>query len=134
MICVIMMIAAAVISIIAIIRSAMGYDNAVELIITVMLVVGLAVFNMGMRVSYNNTCEYLHNEYKEITMLYDAIEQSDSEYLRYNFYERIENYNEQYTTYVKDLNNPWFNWLVYNDIDDIDSIEFNWRNVPNAEI
>lgn len=134
MICIILMIAAAMISVIAIARCAAGCNNIVELMITTMLAIGLALFNMGMLVSYNNTCEHLHNEYKEIIMLYDTIEQSDNEYLRFNFYERIENYNEQYTTYIKDLNNPWFDWLVCDNVDDIEYIEFNWRGVPNAEI
>jgi hypothetical protein len=57
--------------------------------------------------------------------------QSDNEYLRHIFFERVEEYNRQYDLYVQDLNNPWFDWLVYDNVDDIEHIKFNWRGVPN---
>ncbi len=134
MICVILMIVAIVIAIIAIIAVATGHDNLVPvatMTVAIVLSFCLGLFNTLMRVGYVDIYENLHKEYEEIVLLYDTIDKSDNEYLRYNFYERIEEYNEQYDCYVNDLNSPWFNWLVYDDVDDIEPIEFNWKGVPN---
>ena len=134
MICVIAMIVAlitAVISIIVVVH----YNNPdfePILITSIILFLCLALFCTLMRVNYIDIHENLHTEYEEIVLLLDSVNQSDNEYLRHIFFERVEEYNKQYDLYVQDLNSPWFNWLVYGNIDDIKHIEFEWRGVPNG--
>lgn len=133
MICVIATIVAliaAVLSIIVVVH----YNNAnfePILITSVILFFCLILFCTLMRVNYIDIHENLHAEYEEIVLLLDSVDQSDNEYLRHIFFERVQEYNRQYDLYVQDLNSPWFNWLVYDNVDDIERIEFNWRGVPN---
>lgn len=132
MICIIAMIVAIVIAVISIIVVYNEYDNFIPLmVIAIVLALCLGFFNTLMRVNYIDIHENLHAEYEEIVLLLDSVDQSDNEYLRHIFFERVQEYNRQYDLYVQDLNSPWFNWLVYDNVDDIEHIEFNWRGVPN---
>lgn len=133
MICVIatiVMLITAVVSIILMVR----YKNtnfAPVLTASAALCLCLILFCGLMRLEYIDIHENLHTKYKELSLVLDSIEQSDNEYLRYIFFDKVEEYNEQYDLYVRDLNSPWFNWLVYENVDDIEPIEFDWRGVPN---
>lgn len=132
MICIIAMIVAIVIAVISIIVVYNEYDNFIPLmVIAIVLAFCLGFFNTLMRASYIDIHENLHAEYEEIVLLLDSVDQSDNEYLRHIFFKRIEEYNKQYDLYVQDLDNPWFDWLVYGNVDDIERIEFNWRGIPN---
>lgn len=130
MICVIAMAVAfiaVIISVIMVYRGNINFEPA--LITSVLLFLCLALFCCLMRVNYVYIHENLHTEYKEIVLLLDSVNQSDNEYLRHIFFERVEEYNKQYDLYVQDLNNLWFDWLVYDNVDDIEHIEFNWRGI-----
>ena len=133
MICVIIMIVALVaIAFSAIIIVHYNKDGFVPVLaVSSLLFLSLVIFCAAMRVSYIDIHENLHAEYEEMSLLLDSVDQSDNEYLRHIFYERVEEYNKQYDLYVQDLNSPWFNWLVYENVDDIEPIEFDWRGVPN---
>lgn len=132
MICVIAMIVALITAVISIIVVYNNINFAPILIISVTLFICLALFCGLMRVEYIDIHEKLHTEYEELVLVLDSVEQSDNEYLRHIFFERVEEYNKQYDLYVQDLNSPWFNWLVYDNVDNIEHIEFEWRGVPNG--
>lgn len=132
MICIIIMIVAIVIAVMTIIVVYNEYDNFIPLmVIAIVLALCLGFFNTLMRIEYIDIHEKLHTEYEEIVLLLDSVDQSDNEYLRHIFFERVQEYNRQYDLYVQDLDNPWFDWLVYGNVDDIERIEFNWRGIPN---
>lgn len=132
MICIIIMIVAIVIAVMTIIVVYNEYDNFIPLmVIAIVLALCLGFFNTLMRIEYIDIHEKLHTEYEEIVLLLDSVDQSDNEYLRHIFFEKVQEYNRQYDLYVQDLDNPWFDWLVYGNVDDIERIEFNWRGIPN---
>lgn len=132
MICIIIMIVAFVIAVMTIIVVYNEYDNFIPLmVIAIVLALCLGFFNTLMRIEYIDIHEKLHTEYEEIVLLLDSVDQSDNEYLRHIFFEKVQEYNRQYDLYVQDLDNPWFDWLVYGNVDDIERIEFNWRGIPN---
>ena len=97
MICIIAMIVAIVIAVISIIVVYNEHDNFIPLmVIAIVLVFCLGFFNTLMRVNYIDIHENLHTEYEEIVLLLDSIDQSDNEYLRHIFFERVKEYNRQY--------------------------------------
>jgi low affinity Fe/Cu permease len=132
MICVIATIVAFIAVVISIIMVSYKHTKfELMVMISTALFLCLILFCGVMRVDSIDICEKLHTDYKEIILVSDSIDQSENEYLRYIFFKRVEEYNKLYDLYVQDLNSPWFNWLIYGNVDDIEHIEFNWRGVSN---
>jgi hypothetical protein len=49
----------------------------------------------------------LRNEYEDILIYYDLIDTCDNEYVRFDFYKRVERYNNQYKALAKDSESAW---------------------------
>lgn len=78
-----------------------------------------------------NSAKYLRQEYTDIYIMYDTVNESNNEALRYHFYERINEYNKTYDKYMSQLNDIWIKNLIDDDLDDIEKIKFELRGVPN---
>lgn len=57
----------------------------------------------GTRAQVNN----LRQEYENILIYYDLIDTCDNEYVRFDFYKRVECYNNQYEALVEDSKSAW---------------------------
>lgn len=54
-----------------------------------------------------------HKETYETLILYkDVVEASNDELLRYDFYNRVKEWNDSYNDYLRTLNNTWINYIV----------------------
>lgn len=49
----------------------------------------------------------LRQEYENILIYYNTIDTCDNEYVRFDFYKRVEQYNNQYEALVKDSDSAW---------------------------
>ena len=54
---------------------------------------------------------WLKTESADIQLYYNTIVYSDNEYVRYNFYDRVMEYNRLYEAYQEAVENPWTSWL-----------------------
>ena len=81
----------------------------------------------GINADYENGAKYLRQEYTDICIMYDTINESKDEALRYHFYNRINEYNETYDKYINHLNGIWIKNLIDDDLDDIEKIKFELR-------
>lgn len=62
---------------------------------------GLAASSTHMQV------DDLRQEYENILIYYNTIDTCDNEYVRFDFYKRVERYNSQYEALVKDSESAW---------------------------
>lgn len=63
-----------------------------------------------------NTAAWLKEESTDIMLYYNTINYSDNEYVRYNFYDRVMEYNRVYEAYQDATKNPWMSWLYDEDV------------------
>lgn len=54
----------------------------------------------------------VYEEYKELITYKTVIQNTDNEYVRYDFYEKICDWNEGYEQWEKDRKNPWISWFI----------------------
>ena len=80
-------------------RYVMGVALAIT--ISVGLATGLTV--SGCRMAVNS----LRQEYEDILIYYDLIDTCDNEYVRFDFYKRVEQYNNQYEGLREDTDSAW---------------------------
>lgn len=59
---------------------------------------------------------WLKAESADIQLYYNTIVYSDNEYVRYNFYDRVMEYNRLYEAYQEAVENPWTSWLYDEDV------------------
>ena len=50
-------------------------------------------------------------EYETLILYRDVVEDSHDELLRWDFYERVENWNDRYEQNLKNRDNPWYSML-----------------------
>lgn len=58
-----------------------------------------------------NDAAWLKTEAADIQLYYNTIVYSDNEYVRYNFYDRVMEYNRCYEAYKDAVENPVTSWL-----------------------
>lgn len=58
----------------------------------------------------------LKTEFAHIQLYYNTIVYSDNEYVRYDFYNRVKEYNRLYEVYQESTEDPWTSWLYDVDI------------------
>ena len=93
-------------------------------ILTLVLLITCA----GVHVDAEKSAQYLRQEYTDIYIMYDTVNESNNEALRYHFYERINDYNKTYDKYKSQLNDIWIKNLIDDDLDDIEKIKFELRS------
>lgn len=55
----------------------------------------------------SNQIADLRAEHDHIMIYYDVVDQCENEYVRFDFYQEVEDYNAAYATAVKDTASPW---------------------------
>jgi hypothetical protein len=75
----------------------------VALGVTIVFGIACGVTVSGTRLQVND----LRQEYEDILVYYDLINTCDNEYVRFDFYKRVEQYNNQYEALVEDSKSAW---------------------------
>lgn len=85
--------------------------------------------NCGIGVAVcSNQIANLRTERDRIMIYYDIVDQCENEYVRFDFYQEVEDYNAAYATAVKDAASPWRNvFYPSNWQEEITPIEFYLR-------
>ena len=71
-------------------------------IVATVFMVGTIIANQDIS---NDQATYITEEGYELNLYYDSINNSHNEYVRYDFYERVENYNAFYNRYIEHSEN-----------------------------
>lgn len=78
-------------------------------IIALMLII---VFNAGAK----SDIERLTARYDDLMLYYNTVVYSDNEYVRYDYYDKVNAYNEWYERTIRDSESKWSGWF-YSDED-----------------
>lgn len=57
----------------------------------------------------HRSLEALAADYEELTLYQNLVDESYNEYVRFDFYNRIQEYNEAYNKYVANCDSAWLN-------------------------
>lgn len=98
-------------------RESIPYWNTmVSLFITVMVIAGLTLIPwVTIAASVDDIVEDNVAEYEELMIYKHTVEESSNEYLRWNYYEKVEQWNERYEANEELKQNPsfWFSCYQY---------------------
>ena len=89
-------------------------------VIATLLVISLAlgVVSVVGSATYNGAAEKIQEQYDTIMLYYDTIDNCRNEYVRFDFYTRVQDYNAEYLKTQEKAENMWFgklfpsNWNV----------------------
>lgn len=81
----------------------------ISLALGVVAVVGLA--------TYNGAAEKIQEQYDTIMLYYDTIDNCRNEYVRFDFYTKVQDYNAEYLKTKEKAENMWFGKLFPSDWD-----------------
>ena len=85
--------------------------------------------------AFNRQVRDLAEEFENITLYHETISLSENEYVRFNFYERVREYNKAYLDTVKESENMFYGALYPKDwAKDLTTIEFMLRENVYDEI
>lgn len=98
-----------------------GYQKNVTLrrVVAVGLatIVAIGVFCVILGGIYRDNVADLKEDYKILTLYQYTIEQSNNEYVRYDYYDRVTEYNDEYDRNQTASINKWLGWLYPEDWD-----------------
>jgi hypothetical protein len=87
-----------------------------------------------MKRDYGREARNLAAEFEEITLYHETVSLSSNEYVRFNFYERVREYNKAYLDTVKESENMFYGALYpKNWAEGLTTIEFMLRENVYAE-
>lgn len=89
----------------------------------VALIIGAFSFVLGN--SFSNEVVELKDTYNHLTIYQPLVEETENEYIRYNFFNDVNEYNKQYERVEAIANNKWYGALVPKHWNtDVNPIEF----------
>lgn len=95
------------------------------IIVAVVLVFICGLFSVCMGCAANDSILNLKAEAADIELYYITIQNCDNEYVRFDFYQRVQDYNELYNYYLDLCDSPWIGAYYPDDwTDEISQIEF----------
>ena len=80
-------------------------NRVVIMALTLMVGFGASCL-IGVAVCSNQIAD-LRAEHDHIMIYYDVVDQCENEYVRFDFYQEVEDYNAAYAVAVKDTASPW---------------------------
>ena len=95
------------------------------------LVGGIWAGYMG---SSNSAREKYTDEYNQLKLYQYTVEHSTNEYLRFDYYTRVQEWNEKYANIVEMESNPWVSWFFFDPVRDCGPIEFELHGDMEYEI
>jgi hypothetical protein len=105
-------------------------SNIMIIFIILSIVFGIMCisFSIGLRAD----CNQLEDQYKQLTLYADTIQESDNEYVRFDFYSQVNEYNNKCKQFEKDMNSAIIGALGPKDWNEnIALIEFSLRDGGN---
>lgn len=88
-----------------------------------------------MKRDYGREVRNLTEEFEDITLYHETVSLSSNEYVRFNFYERVREYNKAYLDTVKESENIFYGALYpKNWAEGLTTIEFMLRENVYAEV
>lgn len=87
---------------------------------------------LGFKGIYEQDYNDLEKTYKYLTLYQSVVEESEDEYLRYSFYNQVNEYNDEYKTFIEDSANFWTSNLYPKT--SLDSIDFYLNGNPSNSI
>lgn len=96
--------------------------NFVIAIIAIVVLIAVGCIQLNS----HSTNEINLARYEELLIYRDTIDKSTDELLRYNFYNKVQKWNNEYEEYIKTRNSSFTNWFVgAHDYNNCDFIIFN---------
>ena len=114
------------------IKADIPVSSAVEKITVILLILAMLVGGIwaGRALSANSVQSNFSDEYNQLKLYQYTVESSTNEYLRFDYYNRVQEWNSKYDTYTKLESNPWINWFVFEPMKYCDRIEFALNGDP----
>ena len=114
------------------IKADIPVSSAVEKITVILLILAMLVGGIwvGRALSANSVQSNFSDEYNQLKLYQYTVESSTNEYLRFDYYNRVQEWNSKYDTYTKLESNPWVNWFVFEPMKYCDRIEFALNGDP----
>lgn len=97
-----------------------------ETLIAILLIPAVAIFAIWAAVFGTSGSDRLHNqeEYSQLKLYQYTVENSTNEYLRYDYYERVQEWNERYETIKENESDPWLSWFYFDPMEGCGPIDF----------
>lgn len=86
-----------------------GSLNAVILCAIFLLAWFLVV--SGSNSTINTRIDAIHSTYNNLMLYYETVETSTNEYMRFDYYEKVAEYNSIYDFNLAESEDAWFGWL-----------------------
>ena len=82
-------------------------------VIATLLIISLALGAVAVisSATYNGAAEKIQEQYDTIMIYYDTIDNCRNEYVRFDFYARVQDYNAEYLKAQEKAENMWFGKL-----------------------
>ena len=108
------------------IKASVPVSTTVERIIISLLMVAILVGGIwvGSAVCATNRRTIFADEYNQLKLYQHTIEASTNEYVRFDYYARVQEWNDKYDTYIELESNPWVNWFLFDPMRYCDKIDF----------
>lgn len=99
------------------------------IIIFIILSVAFGIMCIAFSAGLQTGCNQLEDQYKQLTLYADTIQESDNEYVRFDFYSQVNEYNNKCKQFEKDMNSAIIGALGPKDWNEnIALIEFGLRD------
>lgn len=63
-------------------------------------------------------------EYAELATYHPVVSATDNEYVRFDYYQKIKDWNTRYINWCENRENPWISWFIYDDYKNCGTISF----------
>ena len=63
-------------------------------------------------------------EYVELATYHPVVSATDNEYVRFDYYQKVKDWNSRYIDWCENRENPWISWFIYDDYKDCGTISF----------
>lgn len=113
---------------------AFGYQKNATLKTVFSFAMGAAIllgaFSLILGSIFSNKVTILKETHSDLTLYQPLVEETENEYIRYNFFNEVNEYNEKYDEVVEIAANKWYGALVPKHWNtNIDTIEFRLNGV-----
>lgn len=105
---------AAVSSIIVMLAFGQNKNEILRRIVTTALIGSVVCFSLCMIIGFSGKedCARCVSKYEDLMLYYTTVNNSTNEYVRYNYYDKVQDYNEYYTRLVGYKDDFWIGNLV----------------------
>lgn len=86
-----------------------GSVNAV-IMCAILLLVWFFIVSVN-NAEVNMRIDAIHNTYDNLMLYYETVEASTNEYMRFDYHEKVIEYNSAYDFNLAESENVWFGWL-----------------------